>query len=55
MRKVKFIKDYATRKKGDILSVDGMLASSLVRKHKVAKYLKDKPAIEKTAIDNTED
>jgi hypothetical protein len=42
MRKVKFIKDFATRKKGDIVSFDGMLASSLVHKHKVAKYLKEK-------------
>lgn len=37
---IKFIKEFAGKKKGDILKCDGMLASQLVRIDKVAKYEK---------------
>lgn len=38
MREVEFIQDFATKKKGDKHTYDGMLASQLVRVDKVAKY-----------------
>ena len=38
MKAIIFTKDFATKKKGDELTCDGMLASYLVRKAKVAKY-----------------
>ena len=38
MRQVEFTKDFATKKKGDVDSYDGMLASQLVNVDKVAKY-----------------
>ena len=40
MREVEFTKDFATKKKGDKWSCDGLLASQLVRNDKVAKYVK---------------
>jgi len=40
MKKVQFIKDFATKKKGDVDQYDSMLAHSLVAK-KVAKYVKE--------------
>jgi len=41
MKTVKFIKDFATKKKGEEVSVDSMLANRLVT-DKVAKYIKEK-------------
>ena len=38
MREVKFIKDFATKKKGDIFSCTSILANRLVKSDKVAKY-----------------
>lgn len=38
MRKIKFIKDFATYKKGDEATIDGMIASNLVTR-KIAKYV----------------
>ena len=38
MRKIKFNKDFATKKKGDIAEYNSSLASNLVYKQKVAKY-----------------
>ena len=38
MRKVVFIADFATRKKGDVWECDSMLASQLVNVDQVAKY-----------------
>ena len=38
MRKVKLITDYANKKEGDILELDGMVASDLVRNQKVCVY-----------------
>jgi len=43
MRKVEFIKDFATKKKGDVWECDSQLASQLVNVDKVAKYLEIKP------------
>jgi hypothetical protein len=43
MRKVEFIKDFATKKKGDVCECDSQLASQLVNVDKVAKYLEIKP------------
>lgn len=43
MRVIVFIKDFATKKKGDELACDGQLASTLVRVKKVAKFKTDKP------------
>jgi len=42
MRKVEFIKDFATKKKGDVWECDSQLASHLVNIDKVAKYIKEK-------------
>lgn len=42
MVKIEFTKDYATKKKGESMEVDGMLASDLIRVRKVAKYYKEK-------------
>ena len=41
---IEFTKDFATKKKGDIWECDGMLASELINKHKVAKKRVRKPA-----------
>jgi len=41
MIKIEFIKDFATRKKGEAVEVDGMLASQLIAR-KVAKKWKPK-------------
>lgn len=41
MVKVKFIKDFATKKKGEIMEVDSMLASNLTRREKVAELYKE--------------
>lgn len=47
MVKVIFIKDFATRKKGDVVEYDGMLAATLINK-KVAKlYVKPKKEVKK--------
>ncbi len=39
---IKFIKDFANKKKGDVVIYDSMLSSRLVRIHKVAKINKTK-------------
>lgn len=42
MKKIKFIKDFANNKKGDIVeNLDSMLASELVNIEKVAKYVEE--------------
>jgi hypothetical protein len=38
--KVQFIKDFATKKKGDVFECGGMLASTLIHQDKVAKKYK---------------
>lgn len=38
MKKVTFIKDFATKKKGDVWLCDSMLASQLIHTDKVAEY-----------------
>jgi hypothetical protein len=43
MVKVEFIKDFATKKKGDIAEYDSQLASYLVSIDKVAKIWKAEP------------
>lgn len=44
MREIEFTKDFATRKKGDTWKCDGLLASQLVHRDKVAKYVEaEKP------------
>lgn len=43
MREIEFLKDFATKKKGDTWKCDGLLASQLVRVDKVAKYVEEKP------------
>ena len=44
MKKIQFIKDFATKKKGDIWECDSQLASRLIRDKKVAKaYIKGRP------------
>jgi len=48
MVKVKFIKDFATKKTEEVCELDSMLASSLVQKG-VAEYVDKKPlAVKKT-------
>jgi hypothetical protein len=47
MKKVEFIKDFATKKSGDIASYDSILASFLVNKEKVAVYYTEKTVIQK--------
>ena len=38
MVQVEFTKEFATKKKGDIMECESQLASKLVKKRKVAKY-----------------
>lgn len=46
-RLVEFTKDFASKKKGDKVAYDSMLASGLVHRNKVAKYVsKAKPKAE---------
>lgn len=40
MRKIEFVKDFATKAKGDVWECDSLLASRLVNVEKVAKYFK---------------
>lgn len=40
MVKVVFIKDFATKKKGDTMELGSMVASDLIHKKKVAKLYK---------------
>ena len=47
MKKVKFTKKFATKQKGEIIEVDSQLASQLVRVDTVAKFITDKPKLEK--------
>jgi hypothetical protein len=47
MRTVIFTEDFATKKKGESLTCDGQLASTLVNHDKVAKYADEKPAASK--------
>jgi Zn-finger protein len=49
MRKVEFISDFATKKKGDVWECDSLLASHLVHTDKVAKYVDEevKPKVKK--------
>ena len=47
MRTVIFTEDFATKKKGESLTCDGQLASTLVHIDKVAKYADEKPATSK--------
>ncbi len=42
MREVEFTKKFANKKKGDKGTYDSMLASTLVHKDKVAKYVNKK-------------
>lgn len=42
MKTVKFIKDFATKKVGDVWECDSQLASHLVNVDKVAEYLTEK-------------
>jgi hypothetical protein len=42
MKAIKFTKNFATKKKGEELECDSMLASQLVHRDKVAKYITDK-------------
>lgn len=42
MVKVEFIKNFATKKKGDTGSFDSQLARILVTQKKVAKFIKEK-------------
>jgi len=44
MLKIEFTEKFANKKKGDIGLYDSMLASTLVRKLKVAKFYKIKKA-----------
>jgi len=41
-RKIVFTADFATKKKGDIMECDGLLASQLVNSDKVAEYYTEK-------------
>lgn len=47
MKTIEFTKDFATKKKGDIVEYDSQLANNLVNRQKVAKYYK-KPVKKKT-------
>jgi hypothetical protein len=38
MKRIEFTKDFANSKKGDVISLDSILASNLVNIEKVAKY-----------------
>jgi len=49
MREVEFLKDFATKKKGDVWECDSQLASQLVHIDKVAKYKEPKEKIVKNA------
>jgi len=40
MKTIIFTKDFATKKKGDLMEVDSILANELVKAKKVAKYKK---------------
>jgi len=44
MRQIEFIKDFATRKKGELIFVDSMLANTLINKgvEKATKPIKKK-------------
>ncbi len=42
MISIEFTKDFATRKKGDVIEVDSMLGSYLIGTDKVAKLYKEK-------------
>jgi len=42
VKKVEFIKDFATKLKGDVWECDSQLASHLVNIDKVAKYYESK-------------
>ena len=42
MKKIEFTVDFATKKKGDILNCDSMLANELVNNKRVAKYFTEK-------------
>lgn len=46
MRTIEFIKDFATKKKGDVINIDGPIASSLI-KRKLAKLKTNKKQIVK--------
>lgn len=49
-KSVQFLKDFATKKKGDVYECDSQIASHLVNDSKVAKYvIKDekKPIVKK--------
>jgi hypothetical protein len=50
---VVFTEDFATKKKGEQFECDSLLASHLVNVDKVAKYLEEKPQIEKKANNKT--
>jgi hypothetical protein len=51
MREVEFIKDFAEKKKGDIIKCDSMLASYLVNIDKVAIYYEQNEAKPKKKSD----
>lgn len=46
MVKIKFTKDFATKKKGDFLECDSQLASTLIKVDKVAKLVRTKAETE---------
>lgn len=41
MKKVKFIKDFATKRIGDVINCDGSLASQLVHSDQVAEFTEE--------------
>ena len=46
MKLVEFTKDFATKKKGDKMKIDGMIAADLLRQ-KVAKVIQEKEVTNK--------
>ena len=53
MKEVIFLQDYASKKKGDIMLLDGMVASSLIGK-KIAKLHVSDKTVKKSAKSKTE-
>ncbi len=47
MIKVIFIKDFATRKKGDVVEYDPMLVNTLINKKVAKRYVKPKKEVKK--------
>lgn len=53
MVKIEFIKDFANKKKGDITEMDGMHASSIIRRGFAKQYVE--PSKKKTTRKKKED